>query len=293
MPALNMRLLRPTLLVDLNRVAGLDQVAIEDGALRVGATVRQADLRLHAHPALAPCSHTSVTRSPATGEQSADRRACGCGGRASARLVAFGGTAVAASTRGTPRDPRGEPLPRPVHDRARGGRARRRDGLAEPAEGDGSAFEELAQRGGDYALSWPRLASEWTRCATSSARSPRADRASRSTRSGRASRRRGGRAVGLDPRITRIPPAALRDLVDRVSAGEGMAGDPGRRQRERSPLARGRRASAAPLGLPPPPPRPYRNARRLRARRVRRVHGAARRRGGARVPPPRRPGGRL
>ena len=35
-PALNMRLLRPALLVDVNRVAGLDGVTAEDGALRVG-----------------------------------------------------------------------------------------------------------------------------------------------------------------------------------------------------------------------------------------------------------------
>jgi CO/xanthine dehydrogenase FAD-binding subunit len=41
-PALNLRLVRPTLLVDLNR-AGLAGVA-EDGALRVGATTRQAAL---------------------------------------------------------------------------------------------------------------------------------------------------------------------------------------------------------------------------------------------------------
>jgi len=68
-PALNMRLLRPTLLVDVNRVAGLDHVATEDGALRVGATVRQADLRLHAHPALAavlPHVGHTVTRNRGT-----------------------------------------------------------------------------------------------------------------------------------------------------------------------------------------------------------------------------------
>lgn len=44
-PLLNMRLLRPSLLVDLNRVAGLDEVRAENGSVRVGATVRQAALR--------------------------------------------------------------------------------------------------------------------------------------------------------------------------------------------------------------------------------------------------------
>ncbi len=42
-PALNMRLVRPSLLVDLNR-AGLDGIAYEDGVVRLGATVRQAAL---------------------------------------------------------------------------------------------------------------------------------------------------------------------------------------------------------------------------------------------------------
>ncbi len=41
-PALNMRLVRPTLLVDVNR-AGLDEISA-NGRLRIGATVRQAAL---------------------------------------------------------------------------------------------------------------------------------------------------------------------------------------------------------------------------------------------------------
>jgi carbon-monoxide dehydrogenase medium subunit/2-furoyl-CoA dehydrogenase FAD binding subunit len=42
-PALNMRLVRPSLLVDLRR-AGLDEVRAENGSLHVGATVTQAVL---------------------------------------------------------------------------------------------------------------------------------------------------------------------------------------------------------------------------------------------------------
>ena len=42
-PALNMRLVRPSLLVDVNR-AGLDHVVHENGTMRIGATVRQAAL---------------------------------------------------------------------------------------------------------------------------------------------------------------------------------------------------------------------------------------------------------
>jgi carbon-monoxide dehydrogenase medium subunit len=51
-PALNMRLVRPTLLVDLNR-AGLDAIET-NGVVRIGATVRQAALEhdLRTHPLL-------------------------------------------------------------------------------------------------------------------------------------------------------------------------------------------------------------------------------------------------
>jgi CO/xanthine dehydrogenase FAD-binding subunit len=42
LPALNMRLVRPGVLVDLNFAAGLDDVTAENGSLRIGALVRQA-----------------------------------------------------------------------------------------------------------------------------------------------------------------------------------------------------------------------------------------------------------
>lgn len=41
-PALNMRLARPSVLVDLNNAAGLDGVDTENGSIRIGALVRQA-----------------------------------------------------------------------------------------------------------------------------------------------------------------------------------------------------------------------------------------------------------
>ncbi|HXG03661.1 MAG TPA: FAD binding domain-containing protein, partial [Candidatus Binatia bacterium] len=66
-PMLNFRLARPAVLVDVNRVAGLDGLTQADGVLRVGALVRQrrlerwaagqapllhAGLRLVGHPAI-------------------------------------------------------------------------------------------------------------------------------------------------------------------------------------------------------------------------------------------------
>jgi CO/xanthine dehydrogenase FAD-binding subunit len=41
-PALNMRLARPAVVVDLNRVPGLDGIGEENGSVRLGALVRQA-----------------------------------------------------------------------------------------------------------------------------------------------------------------------------------------------------------------------------------------------------------
>jgi CO/xanthine dehydrogenase FAD-binding subunit len=41
-PALNMRLARPTMLVDLNRVPGLERIDEENGDIRIGALVRQS-----------------------------------------------------------------------------------------------------------------------------------------------------------------------------------------------------------------------------------------------------------
>jgi len=52
-PALNMRLVRPSLLVDINRVSELGDVVSNNGRLAVGATVRQSNPRLLDHPLLA------------------------------------------------------------------------------------------------------------------------------------------------------------------------------------------------------------------------------------------------
>lgn len=46
LPLLNLRLVRPRVLVEVNPVPGLDYVQHEDGALLVGATVRQRRLEL-------------------------------------------------------------------------------------------------------------------------------------------------------------------------------------------------------------------------------------------------------
>jgi len=151
-PALNMRLLRPSLLVDVNRVAGLDGVAAEGGALRIGATARQSDPCVHAHPVLAavlPHVGHTVTRNRGTvGGSIAHADAAG---ELPLALVASGGSAVVASTRGR-REILAEELFLGPYTTALAPDELLVETVWPLLEGDGFAFDELAQRGGDYAL---------------------------------------------------------------------------------------------------------------------------------------------
>ncbi|PWS36129.1 molybdopterin dehydrogenase [Falsiroseomonas bella] len=62
-PAMNFRIAQPAVLVDLNRVAGLDAIAVgADGSLTIGAMARNAAIERHAgavksHPILAEALH--------------------------------------------------------------------------------------------------------------------------------------------------------------------------------------------------------------------------------------------
>jgi carbon-monoxide dehydrogenase medium subunit len=151
-PALNMRLLRPALLVDVNRIAELGEVA-GNGALRVGATVRQADARLRAHPALAetlPHVGHFVTRNRGTVAGSiahADAAA-----ELPVALVTVGGSVVAASTRGRREIPAEELFLGPFTTALAADELVVETLWPQLGDGDSFAFEELAQRGGDFAL---------------------------------------------------------------------------------------------------------------------------------------------
>ena len=152
-PALNMRVLRPRVLVDVNRVRGLDGVDGREGALVVGATVRQADRRLDVHPALAavlPHVGHTVTRNRGT--------VCGSVAHADAAaelplaLVACGGSAVAASGRGRRDIPADQLFVGPYTTMLAPDELLVETVWPLPGDGEGFAFEELAQRGGDFAL---------------------------------------------------------------------------------------------------------------------------------------------
>jgi CO/xanthine dehydrogenase FAD-binding subunit len=152
-PALSMRLVRPAALVDVNRIPGLGDVARENGTVRVGALVRQADPRLRAHPLLAEAiphighvvtrNRGTVAGSVAHADSAAELPLC---------LALLGGSVVARSSRGereitaeelfvAPYTTTLEPDELVVETRWPAARA-----------GWWYAFAEFAQRRGDYAL---------------------------------------------------------------------------------------------------------------------------------------------
>jgi aerobic carbon-monoxide dehydrogenase medium subunit len=154
MPALNMRLVRPGVIVDLNRVSGLDVVAEENGSLRIGALVRQASAErsqaVHAGcPLLAACL-------PLVGHFVTRNRGTVCGSIAHAdaaaelplALVALGGEVV--TSRRT--------IPATDFFVTHFTTALEPDELVVATNwprsqaGEGSALEEFAPRHGDFAL---------------------------------------------------------------------------------------------------------------------------------------------
>ncbi len=142
MPVLNFRLLRPSVLVDVNRVEGLDR--IEAG--RVGATVRQQDFRGNALVDLAmPFVGHFVTRNRGTvggsvahADASAELPLC---------LLVLGGSVITS---------KGRELPAEEFFVTHFTTALEPDELLVETvwpEGGSVAFEELAQRHGDFGLS--------------------------------------------------------------------------------------------------------------------------------------------
>jgi 2-furoyl-CoA dehydrogenase FAD binding subunit len=156
-PAMNMRLVRPSALIDINHVLDLGNVSGDvssaNGSIRVGATVRQADRRLLDQPLLAetlPHVGHFVTRNRGTlggsvahADPAAELPVC---------LVALGGSVRARSDRSEREIAASEFFVAPFTT------ALEPDELVvetlwpklEP--GSGFAFCELAQRGGDFAL---------------------------------------------------------------------------------------------------------------------------------------------
>jgi 2-furoyl-CoA dehydrogenase FAD binding subunit len=151
-PALNMRLVRPSLLVDVNRLP-LGEIVREDGMLRVGATARQAHPGLSAHPLLAEClPHVGhfVTRNRGTVGGSiahADVAA-----ELPLALLVAGGRARVRSARGERELAAGDLFLGPFSTSLEPDELLVETVWPVPAEGWGYAFEEFSQRRGDFAL---------------------------------------------------------------------------------------------------------------------------------------------
>ena len=153
-PALNMRLVRPTLLVDLNR-AGLDGITA-NGSVRIGATTRQATLERdrRTHPLLRealPYVGHFVTRNRGTvggsvahADGAAEIPLC---------LAALGGTVVVAGPTGRREIETDDFFVTHYLTTLAPGELVVETAWPLPVEGEGCAFEELALRAGDYALS--------------------------------------------------------------------------------------------------------------------------------------------
>jgi CO/xanthine dehydrogenase FAD-binding subunit len=151
-PLLNMRMARPAVVVDINRVLSLDNIDRTDAAARVGALVRQA-VAAGVHPlvdrALPYVGHF-VTRNRGTVGGSiahADASA-----ELPLVLVALAGSVVAASAAGRREIPAESFFLTHFTTCLEPTELVAETVWPQPAPGAGFAFEELALRAGDYAL---------------------------------------------------------------------------------------------------------------------------------------------
>jgi CO/xanthine dehydrogenase FAD-binding subunit len=156
-PLLNMRLLRPSLLVDLNGIQGLDRIEVTNGSVRIGALARQSALASalvrDSSPLLAECAPLIghfVTRNRGTVGGSI-AHADG-GAELPVALVALGGTVVARSRSGERELPAEEFFVTSFTTALAPGELVTHTIWPAASSGWGYAFEELAQRRGDFAL---------------------------------------------------------------------------------------------------------------------------------------------
>jgi aerobic carbon-monoxide dehydrogenase medium subunit len=158
-PLLNMRLVAPRHLVDVNWLAELDEVTVDDHAVRVGALVRHARVEHHrdAHAAvpllgqaIGDIAHTTVrNRGTVVGSLvHADPAA-----ELPAVLVLLGGTMELASAGdGTRRVAAADFFVGPLESALRPGELATAAVFPRPPAGSGTAWVELARRHGDYAV---------------------------------------------------------------------------------------------------------------------------------------------
>jgi carbon-monoxide dehydrogenase medium subunit len=157
-PVLNMRLARPAALIDLNRVAELDYVRVQDGSIAVGAMTRLRRLELDdgahaANPllreALEHVAHAIIRNRGTVGGSVAHADPAA---ELPAVLVALGGSVVATGPGGTREIAADDLFEFHFTTTLEPGEILTEVRFPALAPGDGYAFVEMSRRHGDYAL---------------------------------------------------------------------------------------------------------------------------------------------
>ncbi len=157
-PLLNMRMARPSVVLDIMHLAGLDRIEISGETIRVGAAVRQAELERHAQ--LASSQPLLAAALPWVGHAQTRSRGTVCGSVAYADpsaelplcLVALGGD-IELRSRRRPRRVAAEAFFTGIMTTDRND-----DELIEAVRfptaraGTGYAFREIGRRRGDFAI---------------------------------------------------------------------------------------------------------------------------------------------
>ena len=295
------RTAKPSALVDVNGVEGLDVIEERDGELHVGATVRQQRLleddAVDGWPLLREAARY-------VGYLETRRRGTVCGSLAfaapwaelTAAAVALDAAIDVRSIRGA-NDRRTRLLPRPAQDGARAGRADRKRPLSQAGRGHGRRLPRdqrsaprLRSTGGSSACHRRRQAELvlLRGCRHALPRRRYSGRGRRRRPPRAAGRHRSGRRTSRRQRRTGV--AWRRCSRAGRSTTPGAPHDPHRGQR---PCVRARCRAASDAGrLPARRPEPHRHARRLRARLLRLLQRPGRRRGDPLLPDVRRPGRR-
>ena len=158
MPMMNFRLVKPSVLVDVNRIPDLDRITLEAGALRLGALVRH---RMTAEDALVarhiPVLHAAMKH---VAHLTVRNRGTFCGSVCHADPAAempmmtllLDGTIQIASPHGARAMPARDFLTGSLATALEPDEMVTGVDLAIPEDGTGWAFEEFSRRHGDYAL---------------------------------------------------------------------------------------------------------------------------------------------
>ncbi|WP_432479431.1 FAD binding domain-containing protein [Nocardioides sp. GXQ0305] len=157
-PLLSMRLAAPTVLVDVNRLPGLDEVSVTDDEVRVGALVRHADLLVDERAravqpllamALAHVAHATIRNRGTTVGSIVHADAAA---EMPTVLALLGGSVEVASLRGRRTIAAGDLFAGPLESTLAADELALAAAFPVLRPGEGVGFAEIARRHGDYAL---------------------------------------------------------------------------------------------------------------------------------------------